>query len=139
MEISIEVQNPQRKVERIKVLQSIQKNLSIIGVDRYTAMQQRSFNAKSIMTLLGVGLGIICTLMFLFVEAKTFFATIQSIYVCSAYIVVGFALLIMVLYLNELFQGFDDGESLANTSKWKRSHCIHVNMILKLNFFHFSS
>lgn len=107
--------NPPPRLLKLKIFLTIQKNLSIIGIEP----NSQPFDAKILTLLLTMGAAIICLIMYIANEAKTLFQYMQSIYECSVLIVLFIALLITILNLSAFWKIIYDCESIANTSKCK--------------------
>lgn len=119
-------ENSEPKFSKLEIFQTIQKNLSTIGIGPRSSMPMRIFNRKILTAFLSLGLCIFCTLMHIFVEAKSFLDLCQSTYECSAFILVAFVLMALAFNSNELFETINDCERLVNSSKWKqRIETIH--------------
>lgn len=111
-------ENPQSKLPKMKIFQTIHKNLSIIGIGPDSAQQLRQFNAKILINLSTLCVGFNGVLVYIIIEAKTFLEFTQSIYLCTTYAIVTFVFIVLIFKLNELFKAINDCECLANTSKW---------------------
>lgn len=120
-------ENPPPNLPKIKIFQKIQKNLYKIGIDSNSATQLNPFNAKNLMGLLSLGLGIIGSIMYIIIEAKTFIEFTESIFECTAFIQIILNLMIMIFYLSELFKAINNCECLANTSKSEKGQMLHYN------------
>lgn len=118
MEYIIE-ENLQPNLPKIKIFQAIQKNLLTIGIGRNSAMQLRQFNLNILMDFLTLGCGIICMLMHIFTEVRTFIELTQSIYMFSSFTLLSVALMILIFNLDEWFSTINDCECLVNISKSK--------------------
>lgn len=109
--IIITMENSQSSSPKLKLFQTLQKNLSSIGIVR-----RHPFNARIALILLILGVGIIFESVYIFHEAQTYLDYTQSICMFSGVILVTFNLLIMALYLTELFEIIDHCECISNTS-----------------------
>lgn len=95
----------------------IQKNLSAIGIGPRSSMPLSAFNRKILGGLVVLGLCTFATLMHIFHDAKNFLDLSESIYECSAFILVTFNLMILVFNSNVIYELIDDIECLANSRK----------------------
>lgn len=111
--------NSQTKLPKMKICQTVQQNLSTIGISPNSDFS--AFNVKISIGLLLLGSCTVSMLIYIFYEAKTFFQYTQSIYVCSVFILTILTLIIMVLHSSKMLQIIDGWESLANTSKYNTS------------------
>lgn len=102
----------QSTLPQIKVFQTIQKNLSAMGI-----IKRRPINARIFLSLLTLGLATIFELIYIINEAQTFFQYTESIYICSAFILASSYLTILIIHSNEMFQMINAIECTANTSK----------------------
>lgn len=100
---------------KLKVFQALQVNLTILGIEPELAKQ--SFNARILISLSALGLGIIGTLIYIFIEAETFFEFMLSLYMCSACVDLILMLLILILNSSEMYKHTNDFECFFNTSK----------------------
>lgn len=106
-------QLPSRK---IKILQTIQKNIVTIGIGTNSATKLKSFNARILWGLLILGIAIISNMMYIIDDVETFAEYTQSIYKCSAYILEALDLLIAIYISSETNIMIDNCERLVNTS-----------------------
>lgn len=113
-------QNSQPKSSKIKIFRTIQKKLCTLGIEPNSAMR---LNRKVFISLLSLGLGNVGMLVYMLTEAKTFLEFTQPIYVCSAYTIAMFILLIMIWNSSRLYQNINDGERFINTSKCEKLIC----------------
>lgn len=102
---------------KIKILQIVQKNLITIGICPDSAMHLKSFNGKNLIGLLLLGSATFDMLMYIFTIAETFAEYTQSIYVCSACILIALALVITIFYSSKLYKTIIDCECLINISE----------------------
>lgn len=120
MENSAE-ENQLPKSPKIEIFQTIQKNLSSVGIDQNAAIQSRPLNARSSTVLLVLGYGCISELLYIINEAQSYFEFIQSIQSCSACALIFFVMLVMMSHLGDMFKMINDGEYIVNFCKWKLS------------------
>lgn len=126
--------NSHEKLPKIKIFLTIQKNLSTIGI-----IEKHPINANIFLNLLTLGAATIFELFYIFLEAKTFFQYVQSIYMCSTYIIISLCLMILILNLNLSFEMINGCECIANTSKRnEKSKYFYWNVVKLLNSLHFN-
>lgn len=109
------MENPQQKPSKLKIFQLVHKNFANIGISPDLAEQPYPFNGKIIMGSATLLLYVICSLMYLFDEAKTFTENTRTIYMCSLAAVIFFDLMILILNAKELFQLMNECVSIVNT------------------------
>lgn len=117
MEYCKEKKSQRPNCAKIRIFQTFQKNLSTIGIVPSSSMQPCPFNANISMNLTTIIIALIGSLVYIVNEAATFQEFTQCISVCSVFIFMAFALVIMMFYSGELFTIINDCESLINTSK----------------------
>lgn len=115
---NIKEENPKPKLPGIKIFQAIQKNFSAIGIAPNSVKQLRPFNVKILINLLTLCVAFIGMLLYIVIEANTFLQFTQSVYMCSTFVIVACAFLVLIFKLNELSKAITDSELIANTSKW---------------------
>lgn len=101
---------------KLKVFHVIQKNFAAVGFSSNLVTQQYPFNKKIFMGILILSTSVICNLMYIFREAKTFAEYNQSIYMCSLAAAIIFASVIILLNVKKLFNLIKVCENVANTS-----------------------
>lgn len=102
------------RLPKIKILQTVQKNLTIFGIGPNLAIQP--FNEKTLIGLLIIGSGII-DLFYLFTLSETFAEYIQAIYICSAFTLIALVLMVTIFNSNELYKIMNDCECIINISE----------------------
>lgn len=109
--------NKKAQKPKIRIFQTAQENLSILGVDPNLAMPKR--HARMFISLLILVLNIILILIHVYREVRTFMELTQSITVCSANTIVIFILITLASKSIELSKTINDCECLLNVSKWE--------------------
>lgn len=107
----------QPNLPRIKILQTIQGNLSVIGIEPDLAQPWYPLNARNLLDLLLLGGGVISMSMYIFYEAKTFLEITISAYLCCGLTFSVFVLIAMILQSNLIYKLINDFECIVNASK----------------------
>lgn len=113
---------------KIKIFQCVQKNFATAGVGPVLSLQPYPLNLKiKFGFLLGI-FYIICDLVFLFVEAKTFTEYMQSIYMGFCPTLSIFGLVVIISKAKKLFQVINDCENLVNASKYENRLRVYLSI-----------
>lgn len=99
-----------------KVFQLTQKYFATAGIVPNLAIQPYPLNGKISIGFLLLGSSLICNFKYTFYEARTFVEYTQSIYMCSIAALIIFALVIIILKVEKLFEFINGCEKLINTS-----------------------
>lgn len=110
---------PKPPKPRVKIFQLTQKKFAAAGINANLVTQPYPFNRKILLNFLALFVSVICNLMHIFYEAKTFAEHLQSIYMCSLTIAIILALVIVLLNVAKLFNFIDSSEKLVNKSEEK--------------------
>lgn len=105
----------QSKLSKLKIFQLTQKHFATIGISRNLVMQPYPINVNILMAFVTI----ICNLVYAIDGAKTLAEYTQSIYIISMAILVIFALMIIILKVDKLFELIGNFESIVNTSMYK--------------------
>lgn len=103
---------------KLKAFKTVQKNFAMIGISPELLTQSYPLNGKILMSFLLIISGITFVCVYLFTEAKTFFEHTQSICNASIGLLIFFALAILILKVEKLFEFIDRCDSILNTRKW---------------------
>lgn len=126
--ISNAMAKSRQKPSKIQIFQLIQKYLANIGICPSLAKQPYPINGKIITGSATLILYVICSLIYLFYESKTFTERTRTVYMCSVAALVLFALLIFILNVTKIFQFIDDCEAIVNTSECRSSFFSFISM-----------
>lgn len=110
---------PKEKIQKIRILELIQKNFAAMGVHPNLAMQMYPLNDTILWGFLILTCSVMCNLMYTLREAKTFADYTQSIYMLSLAALLIPILVITLLNVDKLFNLVNELEKLANTGKWQ--------------------
>lgn len=105
------------KFPKMKVFKSIQKNLAITGIGPKLVTQPYPLNGRILMGFLLLGFGNTFTCVFIGNYAKTFSEYTQSTYFLSAEILFIFALIIVILKVENLFEFINCCDCMLNISE----------------------
>lgn len=97
----------------MKVLQTVQNNLEIIGISSIQS-KQKIYNRKALLYLLLCGTLIIMNCVFLIDVAQSFKEYTDSIYITSVSVAVFFSLLLLISRMANLFELIDNFEKLVD-------------------------
>lgn len=111
-----EEEHPRNKLPKIKIFQKLKKYVASIGIDLNPAMRLHPFNAKILITFLGLAVACIGTLLYIILEAKTYLEFAQCIYLCSSSLLVSLSFIIIISNLRGVIDIIDDLECVVNTS-----------------------
>lgn len=111
---------------KMKILQLTLKNFATIGVNPNLSLQPYPFNAKIFISVLILSSYLICNLVFLFYEAKTFTELIQSIYMSFCIASIIFCSAVIISNVNKLFQTINACENFVNTSECMASVLVSI-------------
>lgn len=106
------------KLPKIMVFQTIQKNFAVAGITPDLVNQAYPLNVKILMGFLLLNAGACFNLIFTLHYAVTFAEYTQSIYVFSLVDLIIFALLIVIMKVDELFKFVDTCYNIVNTSEY---------------------
>lgn len=115
------MESSKQKQPKIKVFQLILEHLANAGICSDLVLQPYPFNRKIFKNFLILLLYIICSVMYLFYEAKTFTENTGTIYMGSVSALITIALLILVFSVKKMFKFINSCEEIANTSKFLQS------------------
>lgn len=105
------------KLQKLTAFQTVQANFAVVGISRELVTQSYPLNVKIFMGfLLFIGM-IAFECVFIFSYADTFYKYMQSIYYVCGSILFIFALVILVLTVDKLFEPIDDCDTIINASK----------------------
>lgn len=103
---------------KMKIFQSVQRNLATIGVSPKLSHQPYPFNTKIITNFLILESFVISNLAFEIFEAKTLTELTQSIYICSLGCLNTYVLSEIIVNVKKLFKLINDCENIVNTSEY---------------------
>lgn len=111
----------QSNLPKIKIFQTIQKNLSVAGIDPSSAMHSHPsvLNVRILMNLFALIVTVIFSVIYITIEADTFLGLAQAICVCSVNIFAVLVLVTVFFNMKEFYKSINDCECLVNTSKYK--------------------
>lgn len=101
----------------MKIFQAFQRNFAIVGITQTVAKQRCPVNVKIFLGILLLGSAILCNLLFVIYEAKTFAEYTQTLYICSVSCLTLSALIITILKMKKMFEFINDGNGVVNTSE----------------------
>lgn len=101
------------KSPKPKVFQMVQQKFAIAGITPSLSNQPYRFDGSISMGFLIVGLFMVCNFKYTFYEAKTFIEYTQTIYMGSLAALIIFALAIIILNVDKLFQFINDCGNLV--------------------------
>lgn len=102
---------------KMKIFQAFIKKSVIIGIDRNVAKQRYPINVNIVMGFVLIGSGIVCNLLFVIYEAKTFAQYTQTLYIFSVSCLMLSLLTISILKMKKIFEFINNGNGLINTSE----------------------
>lgn len=114
------MENYEQKQPKLKILQLVQKYFANVGISPILAAQPYPFNGKLVMGSATLVLYVICSLMDLFYNDKTFAENMVTICMCSLAALIFFTLMILILNVEELFRIINDFETIVNTSRFSK-------------------
>lgn len=109
--------SPMPKLPRIVIFQAIQRTYAMAGITPVLLTQAYPLNAKIMMGFLLLNIAAIFNLIFTLCYAQTFAEYTQSIYVFSLMNLLIFALLIIILKVDKLFEFFNECADIVNSSE----------------------
>lgn len=109
----------QSKLSKLKIFQLCQKHFATIGISPNLVMQAYPINVKIFMAFVMNHVTIISNLVYVVREAKTFAEFTQSIYFISMALLIIFALMIIILKVDKLFELIENFDRMVNTSKYQ--------------------
>lgn len=101
----------------MKIFQSIEDNLAILGISSYQSIQVQPFNTRNVTTLLVFGLSVISNCVFLFHVADSFMEYTKCVYVVSTLITSFICFAHLVLKMPKLFEFIKNFEQIVEESK----------------------
>lgn len=101
----------------MKVFQITQKNFASTGIGPKLINQSYPFNARILIGLFILSLGMTFSFVYTVYEAKSFAEYTQTIYICSATVIIFLALLILISKVKSLFRLTNGCDKLVNTSE----------------------
>ena len=110
----------------MKVFQTIKKNFCAVGIGPNLALQTYPLNIKILMGFFILGTAIICMMVYIIRDAKTFSEYTQSLHLCSLSALIVFILLIVILKVENLFNLMNTCDELTETSELKSNESIHI-------------
>lgn len=113
-------ENPQPKLPKIEAFKAIQKQLAIVGFGPKTTPQSHPFNGRILRGFLALSTAIIALCVYIFNDAETFLECMQSIYIASDLFLIVFALIILIIQKDEVFEFINRCESVLNASRGDR-------------------
>lgn len=125
------MENPksESKLPKIQIFQSTKEYLAILGITSNLMVQTYPFNRKILIGYLILGVALICNLVFVIFEKKTFWEFTQSIYFSSDALVCTLGFTVLVFRLSTLFEAIVTLESAINASECssKKIYVIQIN------------
>lgn len=121
------MKNSKRKPSKLKILQLTQMHFATAGICPKLVEQPYPINGKIFMGFFILTFDIICGMIFLFYEAKTFTENTRTTFMCSLAVLIFLSLLILMFNAKELFQAINDCEKIVNTGE-----CGNLNIYLFL-------
>lgn len=109
----------QSQLPKVKILQSVQKNLACLGIYFSSTNKMQKFNGKVLTDFLMLTTAIGWTLMYIFINAETFTEYNQSIYICTSFVLITSVLAITSLNSTKLYIIINHCEYLINVRKWQ--------------------
>lgn len=103
---------------KVKMFQMSQKYFAILGINPNLIDQAYRVNWKISIGFSMLGIGLICNLLFIFCEAKTFWEFSESTYICCGLILGTSAMAFLVLRVELLFELIGNFEDAINTSEY---------------------
>lgn len=119
MEIS-EQNETQPNSPIIKTFQTAQKIFATLGIRPSFAMQPYPFNVRILIGSLILGATMICNLLYVLNDAKTFAEYTQCAYYLTTELLVLFYLLVVILKVKNIFEFIDSCDRLVNTSEYRK-------------------
>lgn len=116
---------------KMKLFQSIQRGLALVGLTSYQSRQKNPFSRKILITTFSYTLTVISFDVYLFCVARTFWEYTENIYTNSQLTVAVFCYIIVVFKMKNIFQGFNECEIFTVKSEWK----LEIDFILLENYF----
>lgn len=110
-------ENPQPKLPKIEAFKAIQKQLAIVGFGPKTTPP---FDGRILRGFLALSTAVIALCVYIFNDAETFLECMQSIYIASDLFLIVFALIILIIQKDEVFEFIKRCESVLNASRGDR-------------------
>lgn len=101
----------------MQLFQLIQNNFAAVGISWNLVAQPYPVNGKISLGFFILIISVICNLMYIVREAKTFAEYTQSIHMCSVATLILFALVIVLLNVKKLFNLINGCQKIVNTSE----------------------
>lgn len=118
---------------KLKAFRAIQKSFATIGISPELATQSYPLNRRILLGFLLIISGTISICVYIFNDAKTFFEYTQSICHASIGLLIFFALSILILKVEILFEFIDRCDNILNTGKlnfnFKSSRIVFPNLL----------
>lgn len=108
------MEHSQAKLPKIEAFKAVKKSFAMLGFSPKLAAQSHPLNGRILFGVLLLGLLITITIVHIFNYAGTFFEYTQSIYSASAELLVFFALTILILQVQKLYECIDCFDSMLN-------------------------
>lgn len=105
------------KLRRVRIFQAAQPYFAILGFDSALANQQYAFNWRIFFGFLLSGVATILFLMFIIIEAKTFWEFSQTIYFYFVMFIEFITLIVLVFQAQKIFNFIANFENVINTSE----------------------
>lgn len=127
----------QSQQPKITILQTVQRNLTYLGIGLNPTNKQQMFNWKILIDLLVLTAAIIWILLYILNDAETFTEYTSSIYLCTSFILIILMLSITIVNSTELYQIINDCECLINIREY-RSVCLKMKVMFLFSLHPFS-
>lgn len=102
---------------KMKIFQTSQKHLATTGISPTLAMQPLPFNGRILMGFVILNAIMICDLVYISYDAKTFAEYTQAVYSFTTAVLIFSCLLVLIFKVQNIFEFFDSCDNLVNTSK----------------------
>lgn len=109
--------NSKPKLPNIRIFQSTNKYLAILGISSNLLVQPHPFNRNISIGFLIMTSALICNFVYVIFEDETFWEFTQSIYFCSDSLVCTLSLSILVFRANKLYKFIVSLENAINASE----------------------
>lgn len=110
-------EKPQLKIPELRAFKSIQKNFAMAGISRELMIQSYPLNERIVTGFLLLSSTLVFICVYILNDAETFFEYTQSIYIASVATLFIFALFILIMVLENVFEFIDRCDCILNTSK----------------------
>lgn len=115
----------------MKILQSLQHNFAILGIDEYQSKQKHSFNVRSVSVLLIFGISLISGCVSI-AHANTFKEYLNAFHIAVTVAFGGLTFIIVICQMKILFPFIDYVEKVIDESKRKSSTSSIKSFVMKL-------